>query len=112
MAEDKAVKSAEERLAEARATLEQAQQDAAEAASGVMAAKMRAVPPITIEVMPGTAVGEGGKMYYGEGYALAPDGHKGNDRLTLDGPTALALMQTGHVTFVGIDDQQTKGGQK
>lgn len=100
--------AAEKRLADARAELEAAQQRAAEAGAGLAAATTRNIPEMEVEVLPGNLVSHEDKAYYGEGYALAPEGHEGNDRLTLDGPTALSLMQQGHVTLVGVSQ---KGGK-
>lgn len=93
--------SAEARVEAAQEALRDAQQEAAEASSGLQAATMRNVPTMTVEVMPGSMISHADKAYYGEGYPLAPEGHEGNDSLDLDGPTALALLQTGHVTVKG-----------
>lgn len=92
---------AEKRLAEARTRLEKAQADAAEAGSGLRAVTMQNIPEMEVEVVPGSMISHNDKAYYGEGYALAPEGHEGNDTLSLDGPTALALMQQGYVKIRG-----------
>lgn len=70
-------------------------------APGLPVTVTRDVPPIMVEVLPGNTISEGGKSYYGEGYPSAPEGHEGNDRVTLDGPTAIALVQSGHASIVG-----------
>lgn len=93
--------AAEARLADARERLEQAQLDAAEAGAGLAATVMQNIPEMDVEVLPGNSVSHGDRVFYGEGYPLAPDDHKGNDSLSLDGPTALALMQLGHVRIKG-----------
>jgi hypothetical protein len=70
---------------------------------GLPVSVTRDVPPITVEVLPGNTVSEGDQVYYGEGYPFAPEGHTGNDQVTLDGPTAIALVQAGHVRIVGSE---------
>lgn len=93
-------RDAEAKLADARARLEEAQQAAAEAGSGLAAVTTRNIPEMEVEVLPGNTVSHNGVTYYGEGYSIAPDEHAGS-RLTVDGPTALALMQAGHVRIAG-----------
>lgn len=92
---------AEARVEAAQEALREAQQEAADASSGLQAAKTRNVPTMTVEVMPDSMISHNDKAYYGKDYPLAPEGHKSNDTLDLDGPTALALLQTGHVTIKG-----------
>lgn len=89
------------RLEEAQGKLAEAAREAAEATSGLQAVTTRNIPEMEVEVLPGNTVSHNGESYYGEGYPLAPEGHKGNDTLSLDGPTAIALMQSGHVTVKG-----------
>lgn len=98
---DAAEKEAAERLREATAVAAAANEAAAEAGQGLAAAKMTRVPEMTVEVLPGQHVSHGDVSYYGEGYSHAPEGHTGNDTLTLDGPTAISLMQLGHVQIKG-----------
>lgn len=100
-ADQQAVQEAEERVREAQAALQEAAQAAAEAGQGLAVTRTRAVPDMAVEVMPGHTISHDGKTYFGEGYTFAPDDHKGNDELTLPGPTALALMQQGAVRIKG-----------
>jgi hypothetical protein len=92
---------AKKRLADAQAALEEARQEAADAGAGLAAVTTRGIPEMIVEVAPGNTVSHDGETYYGEGYPFAPEGHKGNDELSLDGPTAIALMQGGHVRVKG-----------
>lgn len=84
-------KEAERRLADAHAELVKAQEAAAEANEGLVAAKMSNVPRVKVKVLPGNVVSdtENGK--------LCEEG----DELNLDGPDAIALMQLGHVVIQG-----------
>lgn len=93
--------SAEERVQKANLALAAAAQEAAEAGAGLSAAVTRDVAPMLVEVNPNNTIGHGDKQYFGEGYPLAPEGHKGNDTVTLEGPVALALMMQGVVTVKG-----------
>lgn len=105
MAEGKSQKAdtreAAKAVEDAQAELLAAQERAAEAGQGLAAARMQNVPEMEVEVVEGSLISHNDKAYYGEGYPLAPDDHKGNDTLKLDGPTALALMQSGHVRIKG-----------
>ena len=92
---------AEAELREAQGRLAQAQQEAAEAQQGLAATVTQNIPPITVVVNKGCVVGHEDKSYYGEGYALAPEGHTGSDEVELSGPSAIALVQAGIVTIKG-----------
>jgi hypothetical protein len=92
---------AQRRFDEAQEALQQAQQEAAEAGQGLAATVTQNIPEMGVEVLPGNSVSHNNEVYYGEGYPLAPEGHEGGDRLTLDGPTALALLQAGTVRITG-----------
>lgn len=98
---DAAELEAAENLREAQAEATAAQERALQAGQGLVAAKMRRVPEMEVEVLPGEHISHGDKSYYGEGATHAPEGHTGNDTLKLDGPTAISLMQLGHVTIRG-----------
>ena len=89
--EAQARKAAEERLADARANLEQAQQEASEANQGLVAMVTQDVPRVRVRVREGQSVSDvtDQTMKY-EG-----------DTLELDGPSAIALMQLGTVTIEG-----------
>jgi hypothetical protein len=93
--------AAEKRMADARVTLAAAAQEAAEAGSGLAAATMRDIPDVIVEVLPNNSVSHNDKTYYGVGYPFAPDGHTKADTLKLEGPTAMALMASGHVVIQG-----------
>lgn len=93
--------AARKRAEEAQDALRAAQEEAAEASSGLAAAVTRDIPTMLVEVRPGNTISHNNESYYGEGYPLAPDGHKGSDTVELDGPTAIALLQAGYVTIRG-----------
>lgn len=76
-------------LQQAQARLAEAQQQAADAASGLAAVVTRGIPPITVEVLPGNTVGHD-DVAYEEG-----------QQIEMSGPTAIALVQSGHVKIVG-----------
>ena len=59
----------------------------------------QAVPDLLVEVTPGSHVSHQGKVYYGTGYPLAPEGAIRGPFL-LDGPTALVLIDAGIVRLV------------
>lgn len=88
---------AEEAVRQAQADLQAAAEAAASAGATLVALKTRGVPRMEVEVLPGNAISHEGETYYGEGYTFAPEGHTGNDTLVVDGPTAIGLMQLGHV---------------
>lgn len=92
---------AEQAVRQAQEQLVEATQRAADAGATLVAIKTTGVPEMEVEVLPGNMCSHNDQAYYGDGYALAPDGHKGNDRFTCDGPTAIGLMQLGHVQLVG-----------
>lgn len=74
-----------------------------EAEPGLPVTVTRDVPRMTVELLPNTTISEGGVAYYGEGYSGAPEGHTGNDQVLLDGPNAIALVQSGHARIVGSE---------
>lgn len=82
---------AAEALASARAQLVEAQERAAEAASGLTAVVTRNLPPIPCVVLDDNTMTHDGK-HYGAG-----------DPILLDGPTAIAMVQQGHVKIQGAD---------
>jgi hypothetical protein len=56
---------------------------------GLQAQAGPAVPNIVCEVLPGNTVVHGGKH------------HEPGDQFEVEGPTAIALVQAGHVSIVG-----------
>lgn len=92
---------AQQRYDEAQEALQAAAQEAADAGQGLAAAVTQNIPEMEVEVMPNHSISHNDTVYFGEGYPLAPEGHEGGDTLTLEGPTALALLQAGAVRIKG-----------
>jgi len=84
-------KDAEQRLAAAQAELVKAQEAAAEANEGLVAAKMSNVPRVRVKVLENNHVSD-----TDSGELKGP-----GEELELDGPDAIALMQLGHVVIQG-----------
>lgn len=84
-------KAAEKRVEETREALEKAQQEAAEANQGLVALVTRDVPRVLVEVKDGNTVSD----------VLSGELKQGGETLELDGPTAISLMQLGHVVIKG-----------
>lgn len=75
--------------------------DAAASGQGLAVVKTSGMPEILVEVLPGQMVSHAGRSYYGAGYSFAPDSQDENDTtVLLDGPTAVSLIQGGHVRRV------------
>lgn len=80
---------AEAKVREAQEALTQAQEEAAEAGAQLAAVVTRNVPDMNVEVLPGQEVKHGDTLYT-EG-----------ESLSLEGPTAVSLLQNGHVKITG-----------
>lgn len=80
---------AQDKLAAAQENLAKAQEEAAEAGATLAAVVTREVPDMIVEVLPGNEVKHGDKLY--------TEGQK----VSLEGPTAVALLQMGHVMIRG-----------
>jgi hypothetical protein len=61
----------------------------AEPAEQISSQVTRAIPNIICEVRPGESVG------------IGEETHNEGDRFEIEGPSAIALVQAGHVTIVG-----------
>lgn len=92
-AADDVIAGAHTTIAAARAEAEAAAAQGAE--HGIVAAVTQAVPNIVCTVKPGNVVGHGGVSYGYDAHdgSMLPDG----DTVELDGPSAIALIQLGHV---------------
>lgn len=105
-------RSVEEEVREAERRLDEAREHLAEAQGDLRAVVTRDVPQMVVEVMPNAHIVHEGKGYYGAEYGFAPEGNFAKDdermlhgkdhgpQLTLDGPTAIALVMEGAVKIV------------
>jgi hypothetical protein len=101
--------TAEEAVAKAQADLEAAQSRLAEEQGELRAVVTRDIPQMVVEVMPNVHIQHEGKNYHGVEYGVRVDDPKGErmlhgddegSELTLDGPTAVALVMDGKVKIL------------
>lgn len=100
-------KSAEQRVQEAEAALEAARAELADSQGELRAVKTKDVPMMVIRVKPNSVVGHEGRMYHGVEYGVIKGskdrlihGEDHGTDLTIDGPTAMALLLDGKVDIV------------
>jgi hypothetical protein len=98
---------AEKRVADAEAALEDARNKLTEEQGELRAVVTREIPQMVVECLPNVHIAHGGKSYHGVEYGViegASDrflhGEDSGPELTLDGPTAIALVMDGKVKIV------------